>query len=183
MTKMLVFLLLVLGLLLAPAYWIYAKFYTGSQAVLLSLAAITPERDGVRTWKSEDFSLHADMAPVGLVLLAQGSFSPNMDENKPPRDHYTATLIRDGEAAKPLGFSLGVKHVSDSNPVFKEHLLLMHKAQPGNYHIVVSSAAPPDIQIQRMQLQVRQNIHEPDPRIVTTGIILFISGIITLVIS
>lgn len=183
MTKTLVFVLLALGVLLAPAYWIYAKFYTGSQAALLTLSAVTPEGDGIRTWKSESFSLRADMAPVGLVLLAQGTFSPNMEENKPPRDHYTATLVRDGETAKPLGFSLGVANVSDSSPVFKEHLLLMHKVQPGHYHILVSSKTPPDIQIQRMQLQVRQNLHEPDPRVVTTGIVLFISGIIALVIS
>lgn len=183
MTKILIYALLALGLLLAPAYWIYAKFYTGSQAALLPLSALAPEGDGIRAWKSESFSLRAEMAPVGLVLLAQGTFSPNMGEGKPPRDHYTATLARDGETAKPLDFSLGAANVSDSNPMFREHLLLMHKVQPGNYHLLVSSRTPPDIQIQRMQLQVRQNLHEPDPRIVTTGIILLISGIIALVIS
>lgn len=183
MLKMLSFALIALGLLLAPAYWIYAKFYTGSQAALLSLTPGVPQGNGLPTWKSAAFSLRPDMAPTGLVLLAQGRFSPNMDEYKPPRDLYTATLYRGGEAARPLAFSLGVSNVSDSNPAFREHLLLMHQVQAGDYRLEVSAVNPPLILIDQMRLQVRQNLHEPDPRVVTGGIVLFILGILGLVMS
>ncbi len=183
MIKKISFTLIALGLLLAPGYWIYAKFYTGSEAALLSLSPGSPLEGGRPTWRSGEFSLGADMAPLGLILLAQGHFSPNMDENKPPRDLYTATLSRDNEAAKPLGFSLGVSNVSDSNPSFREHLLLMHQVQAGTYRVEVTAVNPPVIQMDRMQLQVRQNLLEPDPRVVTGGIILFILGILGLVMS
>lgn len=183
MIKMISFALIVLGLLLAPAYWIYAKFYTGSQAHLLPLTMSEPSESGPPVWRSGEFVLQADMAPVGLVLLAQGRFSPNMEENRPPRDLYTATLVRGEEAAKPLGFSLGVGKVSDADPAFREHLLLMHRVQAGNYHLDIRPVNPPAIQIDQMQLQVLQQLHEPDPRVVTAGIVLFILGILGLVIS
>lgn len=181
MIKMTSFALIVLGLLLAPAYWIYARFYTGSQSALLSLTSSISHDTGQIVWQSGDFALGEDMAPVGLILLAQGHFSPNMDESKPPKDLYTATLSRDTEAAKPLNFSLGVSHVSDSNPAFREHLLLLQQVRPGNYRMVVTALNPPAIQIENMQLQVRQHLHEPDPRVVTGGIVLFILGILGLV--
>jgi len=183
MIKMMSFALLALGVLLAPAYWVYAKFYTGSQAALVDLNPASTLADGRLLWKSGTFALREDMAPVGLVLLAQGHFSPNMLENQPPRDLYAATLYLEDEAAKPLGFSLGVSHVSDSNPAFREHLLLMHKVKPGNYRLEVTGSKPPAIQIDNMQLQARQHLHEPDPRVVTAGIILFVLGLLGLVIS
>ncbi|MEW5769204.1 MAG: hypothetical protein AB1831_02455 [Pseudomonadota bacterium] len=181
--KKLSYVLLVLGLLLGPAYWIHAKFYTGSEAMLLALAPTPAETGKQGVWRSPEFSLRGEMAPVGLVLLAEGHFSPNMDENRPPKDLYTATLHRAGEAAKPLGFALGVKHVGDSNPAFREHLLLMHKVQPGQYRLEVTPASQPAIQIDRMQLQVRQNLSEPDPNVVTGGIVLFILGVLGLVMG
>lgn len=183
MIKLMSIALIALGALLAPAYWVYAKFYTGSQAGLISLSPSSPRADGRPVWQSGVFALSEDMAPAGLILLAQGHFSPNMDESQPPRDLYAATLRRENEAAKPLGFSLGVGSVSESNPAFREHLLLMHKVTPGNYRLEVVASKPPAIQIDRMELQVRQHLHEPDPRVVTAGIVLFILGLLGLVIS
>ena len=92
------------------------------------------------------------MAPAGLILHVQGRLSPNMDENKAPKDRYAATLSRDGEAAKPLAFTLGVKHVTDTHPAFKEHLLFFQAVQGGRYQLEVTPAAAPEIGIERTQL-------------------------------
>ncbi len=176
-------LLLIAGLALAPAYWIYSKFYTGSEAAVIALKANPAAPATLRTWQSEPFTLSAEMAPVGLILIAQGHFSPNMDENRPPKDTYSATLSREGTAATPLTFSMGVKHVSDSNPAFREHLLLMQKVQPGAYTLNISQAAEPAIEIDRMELQVRQHLQEPDPDIVMAGIGLLVLGILGLILG
>ena len=45
MMKVLFSSLLVLGLLVGPGYWVYGKFYTGSEAALLTLTA-APEALG-----------------------------------------------------------------------------------------------------------------------------------------
>jgi hypothetical protein len=47
----------------------------------------------------------------------------------------------------------------------------------------VSSVNPPTIQIDQMSVQVRQNLHEPDPRVVMAGVITFILGLLGLVIA
>lgn len=183
MIKMISLLLLALGALLAPAYWLYAKFYTGSQALLVELTQDPAQGDDLPLWRSAPFRLEGAMAPAGLILLARGHFSPNMDENKPPRDPYVVTLYRDEEAAQPLQITLGVSKVADSNPSFREHLLLLHTVKPGSYRIEVSAARATDIHMDGMQLQVRQHLHEPDPRIVTAGIIVFVLGLMGLVLN
>jgi len=178
--KILSTILLVAGILAGPAYWIYAKFYTGSRVAMLNLERAGPE--AAAPWRSPTFELTPNMAPAGLVLHAQGRFSPSMDENKPPKDRYAATLSRDGEAAKPLGFTLGVKNVADSSPAFKEHLLFFQVVQGGRYHLEVTPAGTPAIGIERMQLEVRQHLHEPDNRVVTAGMVVMILGILGFVI-
>jgi hypothetical protein len=180
--KMLSFALILCGLVVGPAYWIYSKFYTGSEAALLTLSPVETKPGLAKTWQSGPFRLEAGMAPAGLILVAQGHFSPNMDEHRPPRDSYSATLSRDGTLAQPLTFQLGVKSVSDSNPAFREHLVLMQQVQPGEYTLTVSQAAEPAIEIDRMQLQVRQHLQEPNPDIVMAGIGLFVLGILGLVL-
>lgn len=174
--KTLSLLLLVAGLLLAPAYWIYSKFYTGEQAALLALGRI----DG-GGWRSPVFRVDADMAPLGLILSTQGSFAPNMHESDPPADRYVATLYRDGAAAQPLTFTLSAKNISESNPVFKEHLVLMNKVTAGEYHLEVMPMTEPRIHHDRMLLEVRRNLSEPDNRVVITGIVLLVLGILGLV--
>lgn len=174
--KKIALLLFVAGLIAGPAYWVYAKFFTGSQAVLVNLEK--SEAKPGATWRSPDFTLAPDMAPVGLILHANGSFAPNMDESRPPKDRYAATLFKAGEAAKPLTFTLGVKAVADANPAFKEHLLFFKVVQAGQYHLEVAPAAEPEIRIERMQLEVRQHLHEPDNQIVTAGMVVMVLGIL-----
>jgi len=181
--KMLAFALIVCGLFLGPAYWIHAKFYTGSDAALITLKSDEVKPAQARIWQSEPFTLTEAMAPVGLLLLAQGHFSPNMDEGRPPMDSYSATLAHNGVSAEPLKLNLGVKYVSDTNPAFREHLLYMQKVQPGEYTIRIAQAAEPAIQIDRMQLQVRQNLKEPDPNVLMAGIGLLLLGVFALVLT
>ena len=182
MMKVLFSSLLVLGLLVGPGYWVYGKFYTGSEAALLTLTA-APEAEGaLPSWQSGEFSLHEAMAPVGLVLIAHGHLGDDTDQSTPPKDLYTATLYRGDEAAKPLGFSLSMKRFTEDDQTFHEHLLLMQKVHDGHYRMVVSGVNPPRIHVDEMQVQVRQNLHEPNPHVVTVGVVLFVLGIFGLVL-
>lgn len=176
MIKKLSYLLLVIGIALGPAYWIYAKFFTGEQALLLSLS-----RTGDGPWRSGEFSMRADMAPAGLILHAQGSFSPGMADGRPPKDRYTATLHRNGAAARPLAFTLNAGKTANGNASFKEHLVLLQVVQEGRYRLEVSALGEPAIRPDQMRLEIRQHLHEPDSRIVTAGMLVFIVGILGLV--
>ena len=170
--------LLAAGLLLAPAYWIYAKFYSGSQALLVPLARLDP---AAGTWRSPEFNLSPEMAPVGLILKSQGSFAPNMQENRPSKDLYAALLSRNGEAAKPLGFELNAGSTGNSNPTFNSHLVLFQIVKEGRYQLEIKPAGPPYIALQKVDLQVRQHLLEPNPNIVMAGVLLLVLGLLGLV--
>ncbi len=168
-------LFLVIGLILAPAYWIHAKFFTGKQTAMLSLESVAGK------WSSAPFQLQTEMAPVGLILHVDASFSPNMDEHKPPMDRYNVTLIKQGESAKPLLITLKTSNVANGNPMFKEHLLFMQKVQPGSYQVEVAPASDLTMKVEKMRLEVRQNLSEPNSHVVTGGIVLLVLGLLGLI--
>jgi hypothetical protein len=178
MMKTVSLLLLAAGILLGPAYWIYAKFYSGSQAAPVPLARLDA---AAGTWRSAEFRLTADMAPVGLILKSQGSFVPTMDENRPPKDLYAALLSRDGERAKPLGFELNPGSVGNTNPTFTSHLVLLQSVKDGSYQLEIIPSDPPSIPLQKVELEVRQHLVEPNPNIVMAGVLLLVLGILGLV--
>jgi len=171
-------LLLAAGLLLGPAYWIYAKFYSGSQAALVPLARVDA---AAGTWRSVEFKMTAEMAPVGLILKSQGSFAPNREESRPPKDLYAALLSREGESAKPLGFELNAGSTSNNNPTFKTHLVLFQSVKEGRYQLAIQPSGPPSIPLQKVDLEVRQHLLEPNPNIVMAGVLLLVFGILGLV--
>ena len=180
MLKKIFLLLLLVGLVLGPGYWVYGKFFTGTEAARIDLTRADAAPDAA--WRSAPFSLTPDMAPLGLVLNANGQLAPNLDKSRPPKDRYAAVLFKDGQAAKPLGFTLGVKNTGERHPAFKEHLVYFQVVQPGRYHVEVTPAAAPEIQLQSMQLEVRQHLHEPDSKLVTIGMVVMILGIMGLFI-
>jgi len=171
-------LLLAAGMLLGPAYWVYAKFYSGSQAALVPLTRLDA---AAGTWRSAEFDMKAAMAPVGLILKSQGGFAPNMDENRPPKDLYAALLSREGERAKPLGFELNAGSVGNTNPTFNSHLVLFQTVKEGRYQLEIQPSGPPSIPLDKVELEVRQHLVEPNPNIVMAGVLLLVLGILGLV--
>ena len=174
-------LLLIAGLILAPAYWIYAKFYTGKQTAMLTLEKTPGDAKTPPIWRSAPFELHADMAPVGLILHVDTSFDPTTDDHKPPVDQYHVTLSKQGEAAKPLLITLKAANSANGTQMFKEHLLFMQAVQGGNYQIEVKPASDSIMKVGRMQLEIRQNLTEPNAHVVTGGILLLVFGLLGLI--
>jgi hypothetical protein len=166
MLKPFAWLLIVAGLAVGPIYWIYITHYTGS------IAASHPLQVGDNgSLVSTAFRLGPDMNPVGLIFKTQGSFSPNMDENKPPKNAYQAVLHRGASAGEPIKFQLAVKTFADSNPMFLEHLLLLHVPAADDYRLEITPLAEPEIELQHPELVVRQNVQTADTRLVAAGII------------
>lgn len=171
-------LLVAAGLLLGPAYWIYAKFYTGAEVARIDLKH---NDEALPVWSSPAFKLKADMAPAGLTLRTQASLAPNMDEGSLPEDAYLATLSHAGVSADPLGITLKASSSGNTHPVFNNPLILMEQVQAGDYQLTVQAASPVRMPVTQMTLLVREHITEPEPNVVMAGIILFILGILGLV--
>lgn len=173
--KTLALLLLVAGLLAGPGYWIYARFFTGSRVAMLDLT-----HEAAADWRSPVFDLSADMAAVGLILHVQTHSAP-VEEGRVRQNRCLATLHRDNEAAKPLAFTLRSTHAVEPDPSFREHLLFMQEVRPGRYWLEIEPSAPADMTLGKLRLEVRRNLAEPDSRVVTTGLVLFVIGLVGLV--
>ena len=175
MLKTFSLLLILAGLSLGPAYWIYVEHFTGEVAQTVELRA----RDD-STWTSPTFRLDPAMAPVGLILRAAGSYAPNLPDNQPPRDRYRAILHQDGLAGTPIRLELGVKAVADSNPRFQERLLLLQRPQAGDYRLELIPEAAPVIRLANVELEVRAGVQQTDYRIVAAGIAAIALGALLL---
>lgn len=175
MLKSLSLLMILAGLAMGPAYWVYVVHFTGAVAQTLDLKA--DEHGG---WYSAGFVLNPDMGAVGLVLVASGGFAPTMDDDKPPSDPYRAILMHGATAGQPIRFKLAAGHVTNSNPQFRERLVLMKQPQAGDYRLLVTAEAPPQISLDRAQLEVRSQVREPDNRLVAAGIALLALGLLLL---
>ncbi len=174
-------LLLVIGLILAPAYWIYSKFYTGKQTTMMPLEKVAGVDAAATIWRSAPFQLQAEMAPVGLILHLDASFDPTTDDHKPPIDRYNVTLSKQGESSKPLLITLKAGNSAQGLQNFKEHLLFIEKVQAGSYQVEVSPASDSIMKVGQMRLEIRQNLQEPNNHIVTGGIVLLVLGLLGLI--
>lgn len=179
--KTLALLLLIVGLILAPTYWIYAKFFTGKQTAMLTLDSVAAGENAAPVWRSAPFQLQPDMAPAGLILQVHASFSPNMADHNPPLDRYNVTISKQGESAKPLLISLKAANSAEGFQIFKEHLLFMQVVQAGTYQVEVTPASNSIMKVDKMQLEVRQNLHEPNSHVVTGGVLLLVLGLLGLI--
>jgi hypothetical protein len=175
MLKAFAWILIVAGLALGPVYWIYFTHFTGSVAASHPLQASADGR-----LDSPVFRLDPGMNPVGLIFKTQGSFSPNMLENQPPRNAYQAVLHRGAAAGEPIKFQLAAKSVADSNPVFQERLLLLHVPAAADYRLEIAPLAEPEIELQHPELVVRQGVQVPDSRLAAAGIIGLGLGVLLL---
>jgi hypothetical protein len=172
MIKRIFLFLLLAGLLLGPGYWLYVKLHSGKVAMTMNLAAAN---DGRLT--SQPFKLDSDMQPVGLILHAEGSFTPRKDEDKPPKDEYTATVFKDGKILQTVEFPLGTKSVANTKPVFNERLLWLGRVESGTYSIEIRPAGEPLIHLDKPSLGIMANVEEPEGRVVNVGLLLFVIGL------
>lgn len=171
--KIAILLLMITGLILGPAYWIYAKFYSGELAQSLQMT-----RDSQGAYVCPPFRLTEGMRPAGVILKAQGHFSPNMPEDQPPQNLYQARITLNGQTYREVDIKLGVKTVSDTQPAFVEHLLWLEAITPGEYQVSLIPRQETAIVMDRMDLEVRSHILEPDGRVVAAGGAMFSLGLL-----
>lgn len=171
--KPLLVLLILIGSGLGPGYWLYAKLYSGRIAQRLDLEVAEDGR-----LLSPPFRLDPSLQPVGLVLHAMGSFTPNRDPDKPPKDGYGATLYKDGVVFLTGTLTLPASSVAASNPIFRERLFWLEAAPAGEYHLEIVPVRPAEIKLDQVRLEARAAMREPDGRLVSAGLLALLAGVL-----
>ncbi len=159
-------LLILAGLALGPGHLLHAVYLTSREAATVRLS---PGADG--SWASEGFRLLPAMGPVGLILKAEGRFSPNLPGDQPPRDRYRAVLHQGDRAGSPIPLELEVHPTADTTPHFRERLVLLARPQAGVYRLELLPETPPGIALDRVELEVRSQVQQVDNRLVAAGIL------------
>jgi hypothetical protein len=167
--KIVLTLVILVGLVVGPAYWVYGKFYSGrvNQTITLNAAG-----DG--KFVSTEFRVTPDMAPAGIVMTATGGFAPNTPDDQPPQVGYAATLYKNGVPFNVAKFPLKASSTSESNPVFKERLFYLEAPQEGTFRMDIEAKTPQTIRLDSVKIELMANIQEPDGRIVSAGMVLMI---------
>lgn len=173
--KNILFLAILIGVVIGPAYWVYGKFYSGRPVQTLALVA-----SGDGKFVSGDFRVTPDMAPAGVILTASGGFAPNMPDDQPPQVGYEARLSKNGTPFNAAKFALKAGSTGDTNPSFKERLFYLEAPQDGTFRMELEARTPETMRLDNVRIELKANIREPDGRIVSAGMVLMIVAVLAL---
>ena len=157
------FALLVIGLLLGPAYFVYAKFFSGVAVGSYALRA------GPGGFDPVSVALAPEASPVRVVLRLSVQYGPSKDGPSVPRNRYQAVATRDGAPVAEHSFELVANSVESSFQEFTWDFATLQVTKPGDYRLTLRETAPPEMQVISAYLNVRRTVLEPDLRGVWAG--------------
>jgi len=165
--------LLILGLLLGPGYYVYTRFFSGD---LIATQPLPVDAAGQR-FEPVLLRLVPDMQPVGLVLRFTVSHGPTIQPTYTPRSDYRVRLLDGERAVLDHRFSLQSPEVeSTPSRVFQHALPVLPVERPVSYRMELSAENEPQMQVHSADVQVRAHVREPDLKLVAAGVALAVIG-------
>jgi hypothetical protein len=155
--------LLVVGLLLGPGYFVYAKFFSGAAAADYPLA---PRQGG---FEPVAFPVAPEASPLRLVLRLSVQYGPSHDGASVPRNRYRATVTHGEVPVSERDVELVANRVESSFQEFAWDLATLQVAAPGEYRLGLEETSPPGMQVTGASVEVRRNVLDPDLRVVWAG--------------
>lgn len=155
--------LLVVGLVLGPGYFVYAKFFSGGSAGSFPLTA----RQG--GFEPVAFALAPEASPARLVLRLSVQYGPSHDGASVPRNRYRTTVTRGAAQVAGSPFELVANSVESSFQEFVWDLATLEVAAPGEYRLTLEETSPPGMQVTGASVDLRRNVLDPDLRVVWAG--------------
>ncbi len=155
--------LLVLGLLLGPGYFVYAKFFSGTAAASHPLV---PRQGG---FEPVTFTVAPEASPLRLVLRLSVQYGPSHDGASVPRNRYRAVVSRGGVSVSEREVELVANSVESSFQEFAWDLATLEVAGPGEYRLSLEETSPPGMQVTGASVALRRNVMDPDLRVVWAG--------------
>ncbi len=170
-------LLLILGLLLGPGYYVYARFFSGAVVATYPLTAAR-DASGER-FEPVALRLTPDMEPVALVLRFSVSHGATIQPTYTPRSDYRVRLLDGERVVLDERFSLQSPEVeSTPSRVFQHALPPLPISRPVSYRLELAAEGAPQMTVHSADVQVRAQVREPDFRLVAAGVGLALLGVI-----
>lgn len=173
--------LLIIGVILGPGYFIYTRFYSGREIIELPLQ-FQPQANGhLRTVASID--LLPVMGPVTIILNITTSHGPTLTPPNTPRNQYQARITFDGTTVLSQSFTLRATQV-EATPaqVFKQALPVMTIKTPGKYTLELVQDGEAEMEVKQATVEVRAGVHSLNTTLLAAGIGLLAAGVIVILI-
>jgi hypothetical protein len=173
--KQLALLMILVGAVLGPGYWVYMTFFSGRAVLSLPLH---PLPGGMLA--SPEFELPSAALPMSLVVSVQASFTPNLAQERPPRDRYRARLLAGERPLQAADLELAAPSVELSQPVFRQRLFTLDGKPQDRLQLRLEPVGDPVMTLGPVQLQLRAAAGDADPRLVGVGAALLAAGLLGL---
>lgn len=184
-------LLILIGLVLGPAYYAWASFFSGGKVAELRLGEkgtrfTLPSGDVMRfsnanAFQPVELALDPAMNTVGLVLVFEVVGDVRVE---PVRgDAYQALLLANGHPLlqKQVSISRGSHQGPDQR--WSELVATIDVPHPGTYTFVLEEAKPPELPLAGITLQVRRNVVRARMEVVWSGVALLVAGILSVFLA
>ncbi|MGF1615031.1 MAG: hypothetical protein ACFCVA_14290 [Gammaproteobacteria bacterium] len=179
--------LIVCGLLLGPAYYVFYRYFSGDVVMVLPVAVQDRPTAGVqshapaiapRAFEPVVLRLDPEMNPVRLTLKLRGHWNTFLVE--PGHNRHRATLTGEGGVIADSVFQISATGPEPGWQVYREVLATLEVPTSGDYTLVLKEVAQQNMVASDFVVEVRRNVHSPDTRIVVAGALMLCLGFIAL---
>lgn len=167
--------LMIVGLIAGPGYFIYARFYSGREITELPLE-FHPGM-GRRAHAIAAFDLLPVMGPVTVIVNMTATHGPVLSPPNTPQNRYRARIVLNGETVLTHSFTLRSAQV-EATPaeVFKHPLPVMKNLAPGEYKLELIQEGEAEMEIRQATVQVRAGVKHVNAAVLAIGIGLLVAG-------
>jgi hypothetical protein len=168
--------LLIIGVILGPGYYIYTRFYSGREITEQPLHFQQQADGGNRAVASID--LLPVMGPVTFMLSITASHGPTLSPPDVPRNQYRVRITFEDSTVLEQSFVLKAVQV-ESTPaqVFEQALPVMMVKAPGKYTLELDQEGEVGMEVKQASVEVRAGVHSLSTTLLATGIVLLAAGV------
>lgn len=182
MSKATGWVLLTVGLILGPGYFIYTRFYTGREITELPLALqpISDQRARARA----SFDLLPEMGQVTLIINLTAAHGPTLSPPDTPHNRYLARIVLNGETVLTHAFTVRAIQV-EATPaeVFKQALPVLRNVAPGEYRLELIQEGQAEMEVRQASVQVRAGVKHINPAVLAIGLGLLVAGAVVILLA
>ena len=167
--------LLVIGLIFGPGYYVYSRFFSGK---VVSTYPLTVKHQAADNhFDPLQIELTPDMGQIGLILRFQTEHGPVTTPIQMPRNEYRAILRADSQTILDKAFTLSSTSVESEVLLnFSEVLPVFRAEAKGIYQLEISQTGEAGMNLIGADVQVRKDVVQPNDTLLTVGVGLLAVG-------
>lgn len=178
-----------IGLVLGPAYYISSRFFSGGVVVSLPIEmkrqfAVSEGQSSkgavLRASKPVAMRLNSEMNPVRLILKLRCDWDTLLVG--PVRNRYRATLLLSDAVISERFLEVVAAGPDPGSQVYREVLATLAVQTSGGYTLSLEETVVPEMAASDFQIEVRRNVRHPDMQIVVAGVLMFCVGVVALLL-